>query len=329
MRPVHRWVALASVVGIAASCGRAKGGGQAQGDDAGDTAEGGVEESGPGPGDDGSTVETSIPEGGLVGDGATTDCAQGADLVYVVSEERVLYSFDPGKNLVNPVGDVDCASGVYANSMAVSRNGDAFINYGDGSLWRTSTKTGGCFPTGFVSGQHGVALFGMGFSAKVAGTSAEQLFIDDLGLNGNPGNGLGFIDVPTMTLSLFGPLAGSLAGRSAELTGTADARLFGFFEGSPLGDAGSAEVVQIDPNSEAAITSYPLPTVDTGSDWAFSFWGGDFYLYTADKYDANMPYTVVTRFRPSDGSLTVVDADLGFRIVGAGSSTCAPLTSAQ
>jgi hypothetical protein len=329
MRPVLRWVAIASAVGMVASCGRGRGGGQAEGDDGGEGVEGGLDEGAAEAGNDGPAVESSIPEGGLVGDGATTDCAVGADLVYVVSEERVLYSFDPGKNLVNPVGSVDCASGVYANSMAVARNGDAYINFGDGSLWRTSTATGGCFPTGYVAGQKGVGLFGMGFSAKAAGSSAEQLFIDDLGINGNPGNGLGYIDLSTMTLQLFGPLAGSLAGRSAELTGTGDARLFGFFEGSPFDDAGSAAVVQIDPNSEGAVTTYTLPTVDTGSDWAFSFWGGDFFLYTADKYNANMPFTVITRFRPSDGSVTVVDPDLGFRIVGAGSSTCAPLTSTQ
>jgi hypothetical protein len=314
---------------MAVGCGRGRGGEQSQGDDGGEGAEGGLDEGGPEAGDDGPAAETSSHEGGLVGDGATTDCAVGADLVYVVSEERVLYSFDPGKNLINPVGSVDCANGVYANSMAVARNGDAYINFGDGSLWRSSTTKGGCFPTGYVAGQKGVGLFGMGFSAKAAGTSAEQLFIDDLGINGNPGNGLGYIDLSTMTLQLFGPLAGSLAGRSAELTGTSDARLFGFFEGSYLGDAGYASVAQIDPNSEGAVTTYSLPTVDTGSDWAFSFWGGDFFLYTADKYNANTFGSAVTRFRPSDGSVTVVDADLGFRIVGAGSSTCAPLTSAQ
>ena len=47
------------------------------------------------------------------------------------------------------------------------------------------------------------------------------------------------------------------------------------------------------------VTSRSSPTIDTGSDWAFSFWGGDFYLYTANKYDANDPYTtVIVRSRP-------------------------------
>lgn len=70
-----------------------------------------------------------------------------------------------------------------------------------------------------------------------------------------------------------------------------------------------------------------LPAVETPAAWAFSFWGGDFYLYTApDPLSDPSRTTNVTRYRPSDGS---VDAqymvNIGFRIVGAGVSTCAPL----
>ena len=264
-------------------------------------------------------------EAGLLGDGGTTsNCDPAAALIYVATEERDLYSFDPTTNTFTLLWAIDCANGAYVNSMAIDRSANAWINYGDGSLWEVSTKTGVCMSTGFVPNQGGIGLFGMGFAAKVAGGNAETLFIDDLN-----GGGLGFIDLTTMTLERFGPFTGDLAGRSAELAGTGDARLFGFFAGSPLGDAGSASVTQIDPDSEGPLTQYPLPTVDTGSDWAFSFYGGDFYLYTADKYDENDPDTVVTRFRPSDGSVTVVDPQLGFRIVGAGSSTCVPTTATQ
>jgi hypothetical protein len=292
------------------------GGGQ-PGLDGGDVPDVGAAETGP-PGDDAGDAS-------LVGDGATTsNCAPEAKLVYVVTEERELYSFDPPSNRFNLIANVDCANGSYANSMAVDRSGNAWINYGDGSVWKVSTKAPGCIATGFVPNQQGVGLFGMGFSAKAPGSNDEQLFICDLS-----GGGLGFIDLSTMTLQRFGPFTGSMAGRNAELTGTGDARLFGFFAGSPLGDAGSASVAQLDPNAVAATQQWMLPAIDTGSDWAFSFWGGDFYLYTADKYDQTNPYTTVTRYRPSDGSLTVLDTSLGFRIVGAGSSTCAPTTPAQ
>jgi hypothetical protein len=281
-----------------------------------------AESPGDGGGDD-AAADTG--EGGLLGDGGTvSNCDPAASLVYVATEERSLYSFDPKSNTFTLLWDIDCASGTYVNSMAVDRNAVAWINYGDGSLWKVDIKKGGCTATGFVPNQGGIGLFGMAFAAKVAGGNDETLFIDDLN-----GGGLGFIDLTTMTLERFGPFTGDLAGRSAELTGTGDARLFGFFAGSPLGDAGSASVTQIDPNSEGPTTQYPLPTVDTGSDWAFSFFGGDFYLYTADKYDESAPDTVVTRFSPGDGGVTVVDPQLNFRIVGAGSSTCVPTTPTQ
>ncbi|MGH7295345.1 MAG: hypothetical protein ACRELB_10445, partial [Polyangiaceae bacterium] len=196
MRPVLRWTALAlSLAGAGVACGRGHGGGGAPGDDGGDAVEGGTGDDAPVfPGDDGATAEAAPGEGGLAGDGSTvTDCAAGAELVYLVSEERELFSFDPGKNVIAPIGSVDCASGAYANSMAIDRSATAWINYADGSLWRASTKTGACTATGFVPNQQGVGLFGMGFSAKAAGGSDEQLFIDDLA-----GNGLGYIDLAKM-----------------------------------------------------------------------------------------------------------------------------------
>ncbi|HEY8040132.1 MAG TPA: hypothetical protein VIF15_10080 [Polyangiaceae bacterium] len=316
--PVAGAALVLALTALLTSCGGHHGGNGAQGDDAGDDA------GGDGAGDDAVGVGADDGgDGGFLGDGATTsNCAPGSDLVYVASEERILYSYDPRQNVFTQVANIDCAGGSYVNSMAVDRDAVAWINYGDGSLWKVSTQTPGCVATGFKPNQGGVALFGMGFSAKTSGGNDETLFICDLG-----GGGLGYIDLSTMTLARFGPFAGAYANRAAELTGTGDARLFGFFAGSPLGDASAASVAQIDPVTEAATQDWPLPTIDTGSDWAFSFWGGDFYLYTADKYNMSNPDTTVTRFRPSDGSLTVLSPNIGFRIVGAGSSTCAPTTT--
>jgi hypothetical protein len=286
------------------------------------------------PGDDAEVhfpVPDSGPEelpdsGALVSDAAATGaCATGADLIYVASEERNLYSFDPTKVVFSLLGTIDCAQGIYVNSMAIDRNATAWINFGDGSLWKADTQNPACTATGFLPNQQGVGLFGMGFAAKTAGSSEDLLFIDDLS-----GGGLGFIDQTTMTLERLGPFTGALANQDCELTGTSNASLFGFFAGGPLsGDAGAASVVALDPSSESALSQWPLAGVETGSDWAFAAWGGDFYLFTADKYDMTDPYTTVTRFRPSDGSLTVLAQNIGFRVVGAASSTCAPVTITQ
>lgn len=268
-----------------------------------------------------------LPDAGtLVMDAApASTCAAGAELVYVASEERNLYSFDPSKVVFSLLGNIDCAQGIYVNSMAIDRNATAWINYGDGSLWKADTQHPVCTATGFLPNQQGVGLFGMGFAAKSVGAAEDLLFIDDLS-----GGGLGYIDRSTMTLNRLGPFTGALANEDCELTGTSNASLFGFFAGGPLsGDAGAASVVALDPSSESALSQWPLSGVDTGSDWAFAAWGGDFYLFTADKYDESDPFTTVTRFRPSDGTLTVLAQNIGFRVVGAGSSTCAPVTITQ
>jgi hypothetical protein len=281
------------------------------------------------------TPPLSDAQGNLTHDAATgTDaepdaspqpsCAPGADMVYVASEENNLYSFDPKSATFSLLGRIDCANGAYVNSMAIDRTATAWINYADGSLWKAGTHNPTCEATGFIANQQGVGMFGMGFAAKSPGGTEDTLFIDDLS-----GGGLGFIDLSTMTLQRFGPFSGTLANGNCELTGNANAQLYGFFAGSPFADSTTASVAAIDINTEAASQQWMLPTVDTGSDWAFVTWGGDFYLFTADKYDMTDPFTTVTRFRPSDGSLQVVAQNIGFRVVGAGTSTCAPTISSQ
>ena len=62
--------------------------------------------------------------------------------------------------------------------------------------------------------------------------------------------------------------------------------------------------------------------------FAFSFWGGDFFFYTATS-EAPDSTTTVARFSPTTGDLdTAYMTDIGFHITGAGVSTCAPTSCA-
>ncbi|MGH7438692.1 MAG: hypothetical protein ACRENE_23640 [Polyangiaceae bacterium] len=63
----------------------------------------------------------------------------------------------------------------------------------------------------------------------------------------------------------------------------------------------------------------PRVNVSLGSGWAFAYWGGDFYLFTAPAQTSS----IVTRVRPSDGSAVQVGS-LDEVIAGAGVSTCVP-----
>ena len=289
----------------------------------------------------GTGTGTLVGDGGAPGTlgdgGTTTDCASGAgSFIYVISDANDLYTFDPTKfpsaQAFTLVGKVTCdTSGV--NSMAVDRSATAWVNFDDGQIYKvTTTAPVTCTPTGFVPGQSGFTkVLGMGFSVDAPGSNAETLFVSD---NGGPGGdctkatpgpgcegkGLGTIDPTTMALTALGPYTGTAAGYNAELAGTGDGRLYGFFTTSP-GSYGPID-------KSGGQTSTPPPTsiaavnASTGG-YAFSFWGGDFYFYTAPSNG-----TVVTHLQTSTGT-TTASSELAFTIVGAGVSTCAPATPAQ
>ena len=259
------------------------------------------------------------------------DCSEAAKLVYVVSEEKDLYSFRPGSLAFTRIGAIQCPGTASAtpNSMAVDRSGFAWVNYSDGSLFRVSTADASCTSTAFTPGQHGFVKFGMAFSSNSPGSSDETLYVcgivDGVVVGGGE-NGLGTatIDLSSMKLQPIGDFTGALKGQGAELTGTGDARLFGFVTTKP------ATVAEIAKSTAATPTPQSLPGVSTGTAWAFSFWGGDFWFYTNDAVSSPGSTSNVTRLKTAtDKSLSVVKQDIGFRIVGAGVSTCAPTVPAK
>jgi hypothetical protein len=241
-------------------------------------------------------------------------CSEAAKLVYVVSAENDLYSFQPQALAFAKIGRLSCPTSESPNSMAVDRAGNAWVNFSEGSLFKVSTKDASCTATPFQKGQSGFKRFGMAFASDAAGGTSETLYvvgISDL----TTGKGLAKIDLTTFKLTTVGDFSGSLKGQGAELTGTGDAKLYGFFTTLP------ASLAEIDKASGATSGVKKLDGVTTGDAWAFSFWGGDFWFYTA----LGGPSRVTRLAASGDGSLKVVKPDVGgFRIVGAGVSTCAP-----
>ncbi len=260
---------------------------------------------------------------GSSGDANQQGCSDAAKLVYVVSQENDLYSFVPNKLAFKKIGTLSCPSASTPNSMAVDRSGTAWVNYSDGSLFKVSTADASCKATSFQPLQHNFMKFGMAFATNGANTTDETLFVCGIvdGASG-PGDGLGLakIDLSSMILTPSGDFSGDLAGHGAELTGTGDGRLFGFFTTQPY-----AKVAQIAEGTAATTNEKVLNGVNTGQAWAFSFWGGDFWFYTAQG--PSQP-SIVTRLKTAtDNSLGTALSDVGgFRIVGAGVSTCAPTT---
>jgi hypothetical protein len=258
-------------------------------------------------------------------------CSDAAKLVYVVSEDNHLYTFAPNKlpdvtAAFVDLGVLGCSDpGDNVNSMAVDRHGTAYVNYASGRIFTVDTATLACTDTGFAPGQAGFSPnLSMGFSADAPGSSNETLYVSDNTGDDtqNPdGKGLAKLDLTKSppTLTPLGVYTADVMGGRCELTGTGDAKLFGFFTTVP------AHLAAIDKGSGATPAATPLDMVNASTGgYAFSFWGGSFWFYTA----SDTATTKVTRYDPTTTppATTVAAPMLPFTIVGAGVSTCAPLT---
>jgi hypothetical protein len=278
------------------------------------------------------------------GDGAarpppTNGCSGAAtDFVYVLSVENDLYSFAPQKKIFTKIGHFGCQTTLTPNSMAVDRNAVAWVDYFDstgntknGLLYRVSTKDASCEAMPAVTLPTTFFHVGMGFSTNFADPSSETLYLAADDTNGGNNGALGEVDtttgqvrqiaqfMPTQTYQLL----------DGELTGTGDGRLFGFFISLLPGILGGPmypTVGLIDKTSAAVQSPATMTGVQQPTDWAFSFWGGHFYLYTSQG-PGNGNGSNVTDYDPVSGAInTTYMTAIGFDIVGAGVSTCAPVT---
>ena len=266
------------------------------------------------------------------------DCPDAAaTLVYLVSQKNVLMTFYPPAVTFTTIGTISCpaSQGLQPFSMAVDRTGIAYVLFADngetrGELFRVSTATASCRPTGFVSGQQGfAATFGMAFVKDLRG-GGETLYVAEGGplqpgasAGGGCGAGtrLASVNTNTFALNLIGTVNPVVC--SPELTGTGAGSLFGFYALDPNDSAiGQINLSTARLTSESRLAGVALlgsQGPSTFGAWAFGFWGGDFYTFT-DKTGTG---SVVTRFRPTDGSVATVGQTTE-TIVGAGVSTCAP-----
>jgi hypothetical protein len=291
------------------------------------SSNGGSGSGGSGFGGDAGSIISSGPGGSS---GGNDDCSDAAKLIYILSDANDLYSFKPDDKQFKKLGPLNCPTSLEPGSMAVDRDAIAWVNYVDydeldgeikgGEIFKVNTASLQCEPTS-IKLSPGFLRMGMGFSSDDAAGS-ETLFVAgsaDYQSSKNPG--LGKIDLAANSVKPVGPFTGSLAGQDAELTGTGDGRLFGFFTTNPV------KVAKINKGTGEILSSKSLPEVEVPAYFAFSFWGGDFYFYTCpDPYEAPNRTSNVTRYRPSDNSVDpAYMTNIGFRIVGAGVSTCAPL----
>ncbi len=251
-----------------------------------------------------------------VGYGAPTSvwtaasCPEDAKLIYLFTESADLYSFNPPAKALRRLGKLSCPSSGTANSMAVSQDGIGWVNYSDGSLFRINVRTLSCTATDFVA-PSGWTRFGMGFSPDSATSPLESLYIASAA-------GLVQVNVQTMKTTFIGPF-GSFASRGAELTGTSEGGLYGFFP--PPSPGGAMELSRVSKQDATVTQTKSLSTLTLGASFAYAFssWGPDFYLYTSSD---GAP-TTITRYSPAADSVTThMSAPAGVLVLGAGVSRC-------
>lgn len=239
-------------------------------------------------------------------------CPEEAKLIYLFTETADLYSFSPPAKAMTRLGHLACpaATGATPNSMAVSQDGVGWVNFDDGSLFRVNVRTAACTATTFVP-PGGWTRFGMGFSPDSATAPSETLFIAG-------DTQLARVDLQAMRASVIGTLAGAARG-SAELTGTTDGRLFGFFP--PAAAGGSMSMAEVDKATAATSSPKVFTTLTLGQSYAYAFssWGEDFYLYTS----SDGATSTVTKYAPATDTVsTYMTAPAGVHILGAGVSRC-------
>ncbi|MFT5679841.1 MAG: hypothetical protein ACI8RZ_000746 [Myxococcota bacterium] len=259
-------------------------------------------------GDTGEPYEPAEDEGepSTEEDPPEDDCTETSDLIYVVDRDNsMLYLFDPNSQEFTPQGRLTCGGGS-PGSMAVSRSGTAYVRYSDESLYAVDLADLSCTRTEYRS-PNGFGSFGMGYATDDADTWRDELYIADA-------DRVGQLNTGTWELDLLGNMSSQ-----SELTGNSAGELWAFL---PLESPAALAELDKDTGAERQrIRLNGFPDLGDIDAFAFAAWGGEFWLFvrTYGMGSSTDVYRV-----GEDGVLQRVLEDVGFDVVGAGVSTCAP-----
>lgn len=245
------------------------------------------------------------------------DCAENTDLIYVLSDDGELWSFDPMTNMFDQItANLGCPQN-QAFSMSVDRNGIAHVMFQNDDIYTIDVNNPNqCLDPMYQPGQLGFNKFGMGFVSNDQFDPCDKLYAHSWngqgGFSEGPNTGrLGRMEPDTLVMEEID----FIDYNGGELTGTGDGRLFAF-AGAP------AKLVEYEKDTAQVIAVEQLNMSLTNA-FAFGFYGGDFYLFTEGN---NPTFSKVTHYDYDDTkTLMTVVAQAPMRIVGAGVSTCVPL----
>ncbi len=240
------------------------------------------------------------------------DCAPATQKIYLLTKNYQLLAYLPQSQQITVIGTLECPAeyATWPFSMAVDRKGTAWVMYSSGELFQVSTANAACQPTPWPIGEKGFIESGMGFAADGPGSSAETLYV------GSAKGKLGAIDLGTFTATVLGNIA--IVPGWPELTGTGQGELWGFFPQSQ-----PARIARIHKATGAVDQVKLLAELQMAAvkNWAFAHWGGRFLMFFQGEKD---PSTSVYVYDPIADTYGLFQPTLGYPVVGAGVSSCAP-----
>jgi hypothetical protein len=232
---------------------------------------------------------------------APTPCPPSAPpTAYLWSQEGELFTFDPVTVTSQRLGRVSCPTDASPETIAVSRDGAAYLEYTDGSIFRADLGSLACEPTAYRQGQ--LQIHGPVNIALSSDADAERMYV----LRSGEDPALAVADLSTFVLHEVGAIDVNFLPDGLELKADASGRLFALSEFGRL--------LEIDGDRGHIVREYDT-AFESSVGWALLTWNDQLYFVGGETGE-------VDRFDPSaDGMIRVV-GHVGVPIVGAGSAAC-------
>ncbi len=245
------------------------------------------------------------------------------EFIYLIDDAAGLHRIAPATLEVESLGLLDCPGASMAMAMTVARDGMLWAMTVDDEGYRKihtiDSVTLDCVDTGFVDPiDEDIFVNTLAFVADAPDGETESLYV-----GANVGGSfdfevplsLGRVDLDTMDLDIVGTADLVPTGyyQIADLSGTGDSQLWGFFPGD------TAAIAKLD-EQDSSLVEHDLLDFGVGSPWAFAQWEGRLWLFSS----SGSPGSDIRAWDPSDGSVEPIHPGIGIGVVGAAVSTCAP-----
>lgn len=243
--------------------------------------------------------------------------------IYLLDVDAGLHRIAPATLEVETLGLLDCPGASMAMAMTVARDGILWAmtvdNEGYRKIHTIDSVSLECEDTGFVDPfDEDIFVNALAFVADTPEGETESLYVGaNVGASFDPEVplSLGRVDLDTMDLEIVGTsdLVPTGYYQIADLSGTGDSRLWGFFPGDTAAIAELSE-------QDAALVDHALLDFGVGSPWAFAQWEGRLWLFSS----SGDPGSDIRAWDPGSGAVEPIHAGIGIQVVGAAVSTCAP-----